>query len=126
MEQVTGLLQDLPSLQKAADTARPNVTAFAFFSSSVNPVLYVFAGSSHIRMAGLGFMAKLFEGTNSESGSFSRAGSRSSSVTDTSVLQKLSLRLRRRSTRCEGNGEVSGVEPGQRPGQNNLTSTALL
>ncbi|KAG7462192.1 hypothetical protein MATL_G00199970 [Megalops atlanticus] len=98
--QVMGLLCDLSSLKEAAILARPNVTAFAFFSSSVNPILYVFAGSSHIRQAGLGFMAKLFEGTNSESGSCRSArSSRSASTTETSTLHKLSLRLGLRSAR---------------------------
>ncbi|XP_053312855.1 leukotriene B4 receptor 1-like [Spea bombifrons] len=57
-------------LRRAALSARPNVTALAFLSSSVNPILYVFAGGSFIRSAGIGFMAKLFEGTASEVSSF--------------------------------------------------------
>ncbi|KAJ8261552.1 hypothetical protein GJAV_G00155640 [Gymnothorax javanicus] len=106
--QVTGLLQDLSSVLDAAKKARPNVIAFAYFSSAVNPVLYVFAGSSHIRRAGLGFMARLFEGTNSESGSFSRGASRSSSTTESSFLNK--LRLSRRPTPSQG------AAPGPRAG----------
>ncbi|MEE6521339.1 hypothetical protein FKM82_019478 [Ascaphus truei] len=58
------------NLRNAARVARPNVTAVAFLSSSINPVLYTFAGGSFIRTAGLGFMAKLFEGTSSEVSSF--------------------------------------------------------
>ncbi|XP_048373802.1 leukotriene B4 receptor 1 [Sphaerodactylus townsendi] len=46
--------------------ARRVLVALAFFSSSVNPILYAFSGGSLIRSAGLGFMAKLFEGTASE------------------------------------------------------------
>ncbi|KAG9329569.1 hypothetical protein JZ751_003666 [Albula glossodonta] len=103
---VIGLVKGGGSVLKVALGARPNVTAFAFFSSSINPILYVFAGSSHIRRAGLGFMAKLFEGTNSESGSFSRATSRSGSTTETSTLHKLSVRFGRRATREEGDGET--------------------
>ncbi|KAL3046209.1 hypothetical protein OYC64_004255 [Pagothenia borchgrevinki] len=64
--EVVGLLQDSKSAVTAALAARPNVTAFAFFSSAVNPICYVFAGSSHIRQAGFSFMGKLFEATNSE------------------------------------------------------------
>ncbi len=61
LSQVIGVMQgSSSSVLKAAKVARPNVTAFAFMSSSVNPVLYVFAGSSHIRQAGLGFMALLY------------------------------------------------------------------
>ncbi|KAM8960630.1 leukotriene B4 receptor 1-like [Pelodytes ibericus] len=56
--------------KSAARLARPNVTALAFLSSSVNPVLYAFAGGSFIRTAGVGFMAKLLEATHSESSSF--------------------------------------------------------
>ncbi|XP_030018847.1 leukotriene B4 receptor 1 [Sphaeramia orbicularis] len=97
--QVAGLLQDSKSLLAAAKTARPNVTAFAYFSSAVNPILYVFAGSSHIRQAGLGFMGKLFEATYSESRSTStsRMGrmSRSSSADESSILHTLSVKLGR-------------------------------
>ncbi|XP_066487508.1 leukotriene B4 receptor 1 [Tiliqua scincoides] len=54
------------SVKMAAMKARPTLIAFAFFSSSVNPILYAFSGGSFIRSAGFGFMAKLFEGTASE------------------------------------------------------------
>ncbi|TDG99642.1 hypothetical protein EPR50_G00195840 [Perca flavescens] len=95
--EVVGLLQGSDSVIKTALVARPNVTAFAYFSSAVNPILYVFAGSSHIRQAGLSFMGKLFEATNSESRSMStRSGrmSRSSSSPDeSSVLHTLSTKL---------------------------------
>lgn len=88
-----GLLKSSESVIQAALTARPNVTAFAYFSSAVNPILYVFAGSSHIRQAGLSFMGKLFEATYSESRSpstFTRSGS---SPDESSVLQTLSVKL---------------------------------
>lgn len=92
--QVTGLLQDKASVISAAKTARPNVTAFAYFSSAANPILYVFAGSSHIRQAGLSFMGKLFEGTYSESRTTStRSGRMSSSSKENTVLQSLSVKL---------------------------------
>ncbi|XP_069044757.1 leukotriene B4 receptor 1-like [Lepisosteus oculatus] len=81
--QVVGILGSHEAAQAAARAARPNVTAFAFFSSSVNPILYVFAGSAHIRSAGLGFMARLFDGTHSD-GPSSSAGSRLSRSTRTS------------------------------------------
>ncbi|XP_034020425.1 leukotriene B4 receptor 1 [Thalassophryne amazonica] len=97
MIEVVGLLQDSKSVIRAALTARPNVTAFAYFSSAVNPILYVFAGSSHIRQAGLSFMGKLFEATNSESRStsvFTRSGRTSSSAPDDgSVLHTMSVKL---------------------------------
>ncbi|XP_032090599.1 leukotriene B4 receptor 1 [Thamnophis elegans] len=54
------------SLKKAGKMARPILVALAFFSSSVNPILYTFSGGSLIRSSGIGFMAKLFEGTASE------------------------------------------------------------
>ncbi|XP_041925220.1 leukotriene B4 receptor 1 [Alosa sapidissima] len=91
--QVIGLLGDWEWASAAAKVARPNVTAFAFFSSSVNPVLYVFAGSSHIRNAGLGFMARLFEGTNSDGTSRSSRTSRSSVPDESSAFHKLSRKL---------------------------------
>lgn len=98
--EVAGELQGSPSALNAARTARPNVTAFAYFSSAVNPILYVFAGSSHIRQAGLSFMGKLFEATNSESRStstFTRSGrsSRGSAPDESSVLHSLSIKLGR-------------------------------
>ncbi|XP_047437179.1 leukotriene B4 receptor 1 isoform X2 [Mugil cephalus] len=94
--EVAGLLQNSTSVTQAAATARPNVTAFAYFSSAVNPILYVFAGSSHIRQAGLSFMGRLFEATNSESRStstFTRSGRSSSSPDESSVLHTLSVKL---------------------------------
>ncbi|XP_076872277.1 leukotriene B4 receptor 1 [Brachyhypopomus gauderio] len=84
--QVAGLLQD-SDLLRLAKSARPNVTALAFLSSSVNPVLYVFAGGSHIRRAGLNFMAKLFEGAQSDLASSSR-NRHTLATTDTSALRK--------------------------------------
>ncbi|XP_072232332.1 leukotriene B4 receptor 1 [Leuresthes tenuis] len=90
--EVIGRLQGSDTVTKAATTARPNVTAFAYFSSAVNPILYVFAGSSHIRQAGLSFMGKLFEATNSESRSTSTF-TRSSSRDESSVLHTLSVKL---------------------------------
>ncbi|XP_069820266.1 leukotriene B4 receptor 1-like [Dendropsophus ebraccatus] len=67
--QVAGELSSSERLRKAARFARPNTTALIFLSSSVNPILYVFAGGNFIRSAGVGFMAKLFEATGSEAGS---------------------------------------------------------
>lgn len=107
--QVIGLIQgSSSSLLKAAKVARPNVTAFAFLSSSINPVLYVFAGSSHIRQAGLCFMAKLFEATNSESTRSTRS-SRGSNA-ESSVLNKLSIKLNRKGddARADFPGEGEG------------------
>lgn len=96
--EVAGLLQGNKSVLAAAAIARPNVTAFAYFSSAVNPILYVFAGSSHIRHAGLSFMGKLFEATNSESrttSTFTRSGRSGSSPDDSNVLQTLTVKLGR-------------------------------
>uniref|UniRef100_A0A667WWZ7 Leukotriene B4 receptor n=1 Tax=Myripristis murdjan TaxID=586833 RepID=A0A667WWZ7_9TELE len=98
--EVIGLLQGSDTLIKAATTGRPNVTAFAYFSSAVNPILYVFAGSSHIRQAGLSFMGKLFENTYSESRTTStfrsNRPSRSGSTPDeSSILHTLSVKLGR-------------------------------
>lgn len=93
---MAGLLQNSGTVLNAAKTARPNVTAFAYFSSAVNPILYVFAGSSHIRQAGFSFMGKLFEATNSESRSTSRSGRiTSSSKDENTVLHTLSVKLGR-------------------------------
>ncbi|KAM9718128.1 leukotriene B4 receptor 1 isoform 1-T2 [Menidia menidia] len=91
--EVAGLLQSSDPVIGAARTARPNVTAFAYFSSAVNPILYVFAGSSHIRQAGLSFMGKLFEATNSESRSTSTFTRGSSSKDERTTLQTLSVKF---------------------------------
>ncbi|XP_069819559.1 leukotriene B4 receptor 1-like [Dendropsophus ebraccatus] len=69
MLQVSGEIFSSETLKNAAKTARPNAIAFAYLSSSANPILYVFAGGNLIRRAGVGFMAKLFEGTASETSS---------------------------------------------------------
>ncbi|KAL6118402.1 ltb4r [Pungitius sinensis] len=114
--EVVGLLQGSPTVITAALSGRPNVTAFAYFSSAVNPILYVFAGSSHIRQAGLGFMGKLFDGTNSESRSnstFSRSvrSSRSGSSPDEgTVLQALSTKLGKSFKGKQKSSSVAGKE----------------
>ncbi|XP_072271264.1 leukotriene B4 receptor 1-like isoform X2 [Pyxicephalus adspersus] len=69
MMQVSGELLLSKSLRIASRIARPNATALAFLSSSINPILYVFAGGNFIRTAGIGFMAKLFEASGSEANS---------------------------------------------------------
>ncbi|CAJ0949115.1 unnamed protein product [Ranitomeya imitator] len=67
--QVEGELSSSTKLKEATNFLRPNATALVFFSSSINPILYAFAGGNFIRTAGVGFMAKLFEATGSEAGS---------------------------------------------------------
>ncbi|XP_034531997.1 leukotriene B4 receptor 1 [Notolabrus celidotus] len=114
--EVVGVLQNSTSVTKAALAARPNVTAFAYFSSAVNPILYVFAGSSHIRQAGLSFMGKLFEATYSESrttSTFTRSGRSSSSPDESSVLHTLSVKLGRpfKSKDKDRNDSVAGGDP---------------
>ncbi|XP_040036861.2 leukotriene B4 receptor 1 [Gasterosteus aculeatus] len=111
--EVAGLLQGSPTVIAAALRGRPNVTAFAYFSSAVNPILYVFAGSSHIRQAGLGFMGKLFDGTNSESRSnstFSRSGRSASTVDEGSMLQALSTKLGKSFKGKDRSSSVAGKE----------------
>ncbi|XP_060922374.1 leukotriene B4 receptor 1 [Limanda limanda] len=115
--EVVGLLQGSVSVTAAARTARPNVTAFAYFSSAINPILYVFAGSSHIRKAGLSFMGKLFDDTNSESrtgSTFTRSRSRSSRD-ETTALNTLSAKLGNtfRSKSKERGGSVAAAAAGE-------------
>ncbi|KAM5193719.1 leukotriene B4 receptor 1-like [Mantella aurantiaca] len=90
MIQVSGELHSSNKLREAARVARPNATALVFFSSSANPILYVFAGGNFIRTAGVGFMAKLFEGTNSETSSFRKISQvfRQKSHTESVELEK--------------------------------------
>lgn len=54
--------------------ARRVLIALAFLSSSVNPVLYACTGGGLLRLAGVGFIAKLLEGTGSEMSSTRRGG----------------------------------------------------
>ncbi|XP_031440776.1 leukotriene B4 receptor 1-like [Clupea harengus] len=111
--QVIGLLTDTEWAIDAAKVARPNVTAFAFLSSSVNPVLYVFAGSSHIRNAGLGFMAKLFEGTYSDTQSRSTRSTRSSVPDDNSIFRKITQKMSVRGGGGGGGGRGESVAGGE-------------
>ncbi|XP_015256754.1 PREDICTED: leukotriene B4 receptor 2-like [Cyprinodon variegatus] len=98
VSKVACLFKSNDSGTSCTPSARPNVTAFAYFSSAVNPILYVFAGSSHIRQAGLSFMGRLFEATNSESrttSTFTRSGRSGSSPDESSVLHTLSIKIGR-------------------------------
>ncbi|MBN3276539.1 LT4R1 protein, partial [Polyodon spathula] len=91
--QVLGVLAGEESLKNAlldvGKAGRPIVTAFTFFSSSINPILYVFAGSSHIRSAGLNFMAKLLEGSHSERSGSSRVSHSIKMIQNESLMEKL-------------------------------------
>ncbi|XP_037690607.1 leukotriene B4 receptor 1 [Choloepus didactylus] len=59
---------------KRLELARKVLIALAFLSSSVNPVLYACAGGGLLRQVGVGFMAKMLEGTGSEVSSTRRGG----------------------------------------------------
>ncbi|XP_061551001.1 leukotriene B4 receptor 2b isoform X1 [Phycodurus eques] len=52
------------ALEYIYQSSRAVTSALAFISSCANPVLYTFAGKSYIKKNGLGFMARLFEGTS--------------------------------------------------------------
>ncbi|XP_053558249.1 leukotriene B4 receptor 2 [Bombina bombina] len=54
------------NLRKAVKMSRAGATALAFFSASVNPLLYAFAALDLFRVFGVGFVAKMFEGTVAE------------------------------------------------------------
>ncbi|XP_054850225.1 leukotriene B4 receptor 1 [Eublepharis macularius] len=70
---VAGVWSGSAKVKGIGYAARPVLVALAFFSSSINPILYAFSGGSFIRSAGFGFMAKLFEGTASEMSSTKHA-----------------------------------------------------
>ncbi|MEE6523356.1 hypothetical protein FKM82_022222 [Ascaphus truei] len=54
------------NLEKAYKMSRAGATALTFFSASVNPLLYAFAASDLFKIFGVGFVAKLLEGTAAE------------------------------------------------------------
>ncbi|XP_068127625.1 leukotriene B4 receptor 2-like [Hyperolius riggenbachi] len=54
------------TLAKIAKKSRAGATALAFFSACVNPLLYAFAASDLFKVFGVGFVAKLLEGTVAE------------------------------------------------------------
>ncbi|KAM4809706.1 leukotriene B4 receptor 2-like isoform 1-T2 [Rhinophrynus dorsalis] len=54
------------NLEKAAKISRAGATALAFFSACVNPLLYAFMASDLFRSFGMGFVAKLLDGTVAE------------------------------------------------------------
>lgn len=84
MIQVAAAVAPKDSVSKARLDAvwmsgRTITSTFAFISSSVNPLLYTFAGKSYMRREGLSFMARLFEATGRlESSRKSRQNSRES------------------------------------------------
>ncbi|XP_062372410.1 leukotriene B4 receptor 1-like [Sardina pilchardus] len=78
------------SLNKLWKTGRTLTSTLAFISSSVNPLLYTFAGKSYMRREGLGFMARLFEATGRiESSRKSRQNSRESRDKDKKAKEAL-------------------------------------
>ncbi|XP_004647526.1 leukotriene B4 receptor 2 [Octodon degus] len=65
----------LARLGGAGQAARAGTTALAFFSSSVNPVLYVFTARDLLPRSGPRFLTRLFEGSwEARGGSRSREG----------------------------------------------------
>ncbi|XP_049624922.1 leukotriene B4 receptor 1 [Suncus etruscus] len=67
-------LQSSEPVDVGLNLARKVLIALAYLSSSINPVLYACAGGGLLRSAGVGFVAKLLEGTGSEMSSIRRAG----------------------------------------------------
>lgn len=65
-------------LDMIGQRSRAVTSSIAFISSSINPILYFFAGKSYIRREGLAFMARLFEGTGFDSTRKSRQNSQNS------------------------------------------------
>ncbi|KAM5235257.1 leukotriene B4 receptor 2 [Ctenodactylus gundi] len=65
----------LARLGGAGQAARAGTTALAFFSSSVNPLLYVFTARDLLPRAGPRFLTRLFEGSGE-----ARGGSRSGTL----------------------------------------------
>ncbi|KAM6201323.1 leukotriene B4 receptor 1 [Rhynchocyon petersi] len=71
---LAGLKYESGPVGSQLSLARKVLIALAFLSSSVNPVLYACAGGGLLRSAGVGFVAKLLEGTGSEASSTRRGG----------------------------------------------------
>ncbi|XP_069044752.1 leukotriene B4 receptor 2b [Lepisosteus oculatus] len=71
--QVAAVLSKEPArtrLDHVWKTSRAVTSSLAFISSCANPVLYSVAARGYIHQAGLGFMARLFEGTAPDSGTY--------------------------------------------------------
>ncbi|XP_020826755.1 leukotriene B4 receptor 2 [Phascolarctos cinereus] len=89
----------LARLGGAGQAARAGATALAFFSSSVNPILYVFAAGDLLPRAGPRFLTRIFEGSGE-----TRGGGRSHEGT-------MELRATRRlggAGQGRGNGDPGG------------------
>ncbi|KAM8780952.1 leukotriene B4 receptor 1 [Rhynchonycteris naso] len=69
---LAGVAAESEPVGKRLRRARGVLIALAFLSSSVNPMLYACAGGGLLRSAGVGFVAKLLEGTGSEASSTRR------------------------------------------------------
>ncbi|XP_062864933.1 leukotriene B4 receptor 2a [Trichomycterus rosablanca] len=70
MMQVTEVLKpEYRKIHQIRTALRPFASAMAFVSSCINPILYMFAGKSYMRRAGLAFMARLFDATGRDSSS---------------------------------------------------------
>ncbi|XP_066197629.1 leukotriene B4 receptor 1 [Saccopteryx leptura] len=69
---LAGVAAESEPVERLLRRARGVLIALAFLSSSVNPMLYACAGGGLLRSAGVGFVAKLLEGTGSEASSTRR------------------------------------------------------
>uniref|UniRef100_F6PP51 Leukotriene B4 receptor 2 n=1 Tax=Monodelphis domestica TaxID=13616 RepID=F6PP51_MONDO len=93
----------LARLGGAGQAARAGATALAFFSSSVNPILYVFAAGDLLPRAGPRFLTRIFEGSGE-----ARGGGRSREGT-------MELRATRHlggAGQGQGNGDPGGGDRG--------------
>ncbi|XP_028933228.1 leukotriene B4 receptor 2 [Ornithorhynchus anatinus] len=91
----------LARLGGAGQAARPGATALAFFSSSVNPLLYLFAAGHLLPRAGPRFLTRLFDGSGELRGGGSGGRSREGTL----------------ELRAHPRFGAAGKPPDKRPGQ---------
>ncbi|XP_040825036.1 leukotriene B4 receptor 2 [Ochotona curzoniae] len=90
----------LARLGGAGQAARAGTTALAFFSSSVNPLLYVFTARDLLPRAGPRFLMKFFEGSGEARGGASRSREGTMELRTTPRLQVVG--------QGQGNGDPGG------------------
>nr|XP_020671554.1 leukotriene B4 receptor 2 [Pogona vitticeps] len=99
-------------LGQAWKSGRAGATALAFLSSSINPVLYVFAAGNLIKTSGANFIAQFFEGASEGLGR--RSQSQKNLAKDLVVVAGAAVNMDRQSLgHGDGVNKVTECKPGE-------------